>query len=117
VAVRVNGLDTPWALRDIADIARQAPRLDLVLLPKTSCAGDVRFVDRLLTLVERETGRDKRVGIEVLIETRARRRQRGGDRAGIGPAGSDDLRRRATTASTCARRTACSAGPARTMRC
>jgi malyl-CoA/(S)-citramalyl-CoA lyase len=69
VAVRVNGLDTPWALQDIVDIARQAPRLDLILLPKTSCGADVRFVDQLLTLVERETGRGKRTGIEVLIET------------------------------------------------
>jgi malyl-CoA/(S)-citramalyl-CoA lyase len=69
VAVRVNGLDTPWALQDIVDIARHAPRLDLVLLPKTSCGADVRFVDQLLTLVERETGRTRRTGIEVLIET------------------------------------------------
>jgi malyl-CoA/(S)-citramalyl-CoA lyase len=69
VAVRVNGLDTPWALQDIADIARQAPRLDLILLPKTSSAADVRFVDQLLTLIERETGREKRIGLEVLIET------------------------------------------------
>lgn len=69
VAVRVNGLDTPWALQDIVDVARQAPRLDAILLPKTGSAFDVRFVDQLLTLIERETGRDKRVGIEVLIET------------------------------------------------
>ncbi len=69
VAVRVNGLDTPWALQDIVDVARHAPRLDLVLLPKTGSGFDVRFVDQLLTLVERETGRTKRVGIEVLIET------------------------------------------------
>lgn len=69
VAVRVNGLDTPWALQDIVDIARHAPRLDLILLPKTSCGADVRFVDQLLTLVERETGRTRRTGIEVLIET------------------------------------------------
>ena len=27
VAVRVNGLDTPWALQDILDIARHCPRL------------------------------------------------------------------------------------------
>ena len=69
VAVRVNGLDTPWALQDIVEVARHAPRLDLVLLPKTGAAFDVQFVDQLLTLVERETGRGKRVGIEVLIET------------------------------------------------
>jgi malyl-CoA/(S)-citramalyl-CoA lyase len=69
VAVRVNGLDTPWALQDIVDVARHAPRLDAILLPKTGSAFDVRFVDQLLTLIERESGRDKRVGIEVLIET------------------------------------------------
>ena len=69
VAVRVNGLDTPWALQDIVDVARHAPRLDLVLLPKASSAFDVQFVDQLLTLVERQDGRDKRIGIEVLIES------------------------------------------------
>lgn len=69
VAVRVNGLDTPWALQDIVDIARHAPRLDLILLPKTGSGFDVRFVDQLLTLVERETGRSSRICIEVLIET------------------------------------------------
>jgi malyl-CoA/(S)-citramalyl-CoA lyase len=69
MAVRVNGLDTPWAHRDIADVARLAPRLDLILLPKASSAFDVQFVDQLLTLIERETGRSKRAGIEVLIET------------------------------------------------
>ena len=69
VAVRVNGLDTPWALQDIVDVARHAPRLDLLLLPKASSAFDVQFVDQLLTLVERQDGRDKRIGIEVLIET------------------------------------------------
>jgi malyl-CoA/(S)-citramalyl-CoA lyase len=69
VAVRVNGLDTPWALQDIVETARHAPRLDLILLPKTGSGFDVRFVDQLLTLVERETGRSSRIGIEVLIET------------------------------------------------
>jgi len=69
VAVRVNGLDTPWALQDIVEVAKHAPRLDLVLLPKAGSAFDVRFVDQLLTLVERQTGRDKRIGIEVLIES------------------------------------------------
>lgn len=69
LAVRVNGLDTPWALRDIVDIARHCPRLDLILLPKAGSAFDVQFVAHLLTLVEGEAQRDKRVGIEVLIET------------------------------------------------
>lgn len=69
VAVRVNGLDTPWALADIVDLARRAPRMDLILLPKAGSADNVRFVDQALTLIEREQSRTKRIGIEVLIET------------------------------------------------
>jgi malyl-CoA/(S)-citramalyl-CoA lyase len=69
LAVRVNGLDTPWAAQDILEVARRAPRLDMILLPKAGSAFDVQFVAQLLTLVERETGRAKRTGIEVLIET------------------------------------------------
>jgi len=69
MAVRINGLDTPWALRDLVEIASECPRLDMVLLPKAGTAFDVQFVAQVLTAIEREKGRDKRVGIEVLIET------------------------------------------------
>jgi malyl-CoA/(S)-citramalyl-CoA lyase len=69
MALRINGLDTPWALRDLVDVARACPRLDLILLPKAGAAFDVQFVAHVLTLVEREERREKRIGIEVLIET------------------------------------------------
>ena len=69
MAVRVNGLDTPWAHHDILEVAQRAPRVDMILLPKAGSAFDVQFVAQLLTLVERRTGREKRTGIEVLIET------------------------------------------------
>ena len=68
VAVRINGLDTPWALRDLIEVA-QCPRLDMILLPKAGTAFDVRFVAHVLTLIEREQRREQRIGIEVLIET------------------------------------------------
>jgi len=69
IAVRINGLDTRWALRDLVDVATHCPRLDMILLPKAGTAFDVRFVEHVLTLVEWEQGRTRRVGIEVLIET------------------------------------------------
>lgn len=69
MAVRVNGLDTPWAHHDILEVAQRAPRVDMILLPKAGSAFDVQFVAQLLTLVERRTGSEKRTGIEVLIET------------------------------------------------
>jgi malyl-CoA/(S)-citramalyl-CoA lyase len=69
MAVRVNALGTPWVLRDIVDVVRACPQLDLILLPKAESAADVRFVDQLLTNLDAEAPRDKRIGIEVLLET------------------------------------------------
>lgn len=68
VSVRVNGLDTPWAVSDIIAVAR-CPRLDMILLPKVQTSEDVRFVDRLLGCLQLEVPREKPVGIEILIET------------------------------------------------
>jgi malyl-CoA/(S)-citramalyl-CoA lyase len=69
VAVRVNGLDTPWAYRDLCQIAENCPRLDLFMLPKAGTAFDVQFVDALLGQIERDVGRAEPFGLEVLIET------------------------------------------------
>jgi len=69
MAVRVNSLDTPWAHRDIIEVVAACPRLDLVLLPKAASAFDIQFVAQLLDGLEAESGRDKTIGIEALVET------------------------------------------------
>lgn len=69
MAVRVNALDTPWAWRDIVEVAQNCPRLDMILLPKASCASDIHFVETLLRGIEQTTGRKNPIGIEALIET------------------------------------------------
>jgi malyl-CoA/(S)-citramalyl-CoA lyase len=69
VAVRVNGLDTPWAFRDILDIGLKCPRLDMIMLPKTGTPFDVQYVDTLLGQIEQDVKRKEPFGLEVLIET------------------------------------------------
>jgi len=69
MAVRVNGFDSCWALDDIVDVVKHAPRLDLILLPKANRADDLKFLDQLLTQIERSQSSAKAVGIEALIET------------------------------------------------
>ena len=69
MAVRVNGFDTCWAFDDIVDIVKHAPRIDLILLPKANRADDLRFLDQLLTQIERSQDIAKSIGIEALIET------------------------------------------------
>lgn len=68
-AVRINALDTEWALVDIETLVRGAgDRLDLIIVPKVKTAEDVRWVDRLLGFLENESSRERPIGLEVLIE-------------------------------------------------
>jgi malyl-CoA/(S)-citramalyl-CoA lyase len=69
LAIRINEIGSAWGYRDIIDVVENCPRLDSVLIPKVADAGDVRFVERLLDGIETSLGREKRVGIEALIET------------------------------------------------
>jgi malyl-CoA/(S)-citramalyl-CoA lyase len=70
MVVRINGLDTHYCYRDIVDVVEQAgAHLDTVLVPKASCAGDIHYVDTLLTQIEDATGIGDRIGISALIET------------------------------------------------
>lgn len=68
-AVRMNGLDTQWAYGDVIEIVEAAgEELDLIIVPKVKSAADVLWVDTLLTQIEKKTGLQKRIGLEVLIE-------------------------------------------------
>ncbi len=70
--VRINALDTPYAYRDLVEIVEDAgDRVDLIMLPKAGSAGDVAFVDRLLTQIEAARGLTRAIGIEAQIETAA----------------------------------------------
>ncbi len=66
--LRINGLDTPFAYRDVIEVVEAAgDRIDLVMLPKAGGREDVLWIDRLLTQIEMARG------------LRARDRHRGAD--------------------------------------
>lgn len=70
ICVRVNGIDTHYYYRDMADVVEQAGQfLDVVLVPKVGVPGDVYLTDALLTQIEMAKGFSHRIGIDVLIET------------------------------------------------
>jgi citrate lyase beta subunit len=71
--VRINGLETPYAYRDIIDVVESAGEyIDLVMVPKVGSPDDLRFVDRLLTQIEMQHSPvSRRIGIEAQIETAA----------------------------------------------
>lgn len=69
MAVRINGLDTHYMYRDVVDLVEHCPRLDLLIVPKVGVAADLYAIDMLVTQIETAQGREKRIGIEALIET------------------------------------------------
>jgi citrate lyase beta subunit len=70
--LRINGLDTPYAYRDVIEVVEAAgDRVDLIMLPKAGSSEDVAFLDKLLTQVEMHRGFSRRIGIEAQIETAA----------------------------------------------
>ncbi len=72
VSVRINGLDTPYWVRDVVDLMEQTNgRLDLIMIPKAGNAKDVYAVDAMVSAIEAEKGREKQLGFEVIIETAA----------------------------------------------
>ena len=72
VSVRINGLDTSYWVRDVVDLMEQTNgRLDLIMIPKAGNAKDVYAVDSIVSAIEQEKGREKRLGLEVIIETAA----------------------------------------------
>jgi citrate lyase subunit beta/citryl-CoA lyase/malyl-CoA/(S)-citramalyl-CoA lyase len=70
LTVRINSTDTPYAYRDLLEVAEEAgDLLDAIVLPKVNCVGDVFFADRMLDGIEMHKGFSNRVGIEASIET------------------------------------------------
>jgi citrate lyase subunit beta/citryl-CoA lyase len=70
VVVRVNDVSTRWCYRDVIEIIESAGQfIDCLMIPKVQDASQVTFVADLLRQIEDTTGLDKRIGLELQIET------------------------------------------------
>lgn len=68
--VRVNGVATRWCYRDIAYVVEHAgDALDCVMIPKVESAAHVHFADHLLSQLEADLGLERRLGLELQIES------------------------------------------------
>ena len=70
VVVRVNDATTRYQYDDIIELVRGAhAKLDCLMIPKVQDAGQLWFVENLLNQLEMDLEYDKRLGLEVQIET------------------------------------------------
>jgi citrate lyase subunit beta/citryl-CoA lyase len=69
-AVRVNACDTRWCFDDIiAVVEGAADRLDCLIIPKVDDVDHVHFVANLLNQLEWKLGLERRIGLELQIES------------------------------------------------
>ena len=70
VSVRINGLDTPFAYKDIlAVVGSRTTCIDSIVIPKVNNIADIHFVARFLDGIEKNIQKDIPVKIEASIET------------------------------------------------
>ncbi len=70
ITVRINGLDTPLCYRDVIDVMEKGgERLDAIMIPKVGVGADLYAIDMLVSQCEWATGRKKKLGFEVIIES------------------------------------------------
>ena len=70
LTVRINAPDTPFAYRDILEIAENAGHLlDSIVIPNVNHPGDVHFVSRMLDGIEMNKKFTSQIGIEASIES------------------------------------------------
>jgi citrate lyase subunit beta/citryl-CoA lyase len=68
--LRVNGVYTKWCAKDILEVVEAVgEQLDCIMIPKVESVADVKFVSNMLRMIEDNMGFEKRIGIEVQIET------------------------------------------------
>jgi malyl-CoA/(S)-citramalyl-CoA lyase len=67
---RVNALNSPWFLDDMAEIVGAVGnKLDVIMIPKVEGPWDIHFVDQYLALLEGRHGVKKPILIHALLET------------------------------------------------
>ncbi|KAB7739692.1 CoA ester lyase [Parvibaculum sedimenti] len=67
---RINPLNSPWVLDDIAEIvAEVGNKLDVIMLPKVEGPWDIHYLDQLLAQLEARHGLKKPILIHAILET------------------------------------------------
>jgi malyl-CoA/(S)-citramalyl-CoA lyase len=68
--IRMNALDSPWALDDVIEIVGAVGhKLDVIMLPKVEGAWDVHYLDRLLAQLEARHAIQRPIMIHAILET------------------------------------------------
>jgi malyl-CoA/(S)-citramalyl-CoA lyase len=67
---RVNSLESPWVLDDLATLVTEiGDKLEVVMVPKVEGPWDIHYVDRLLAQLEAKAGLEQPLLVHAILET------------------------------------------------
>ena len=67
---RINGLNSPWHLDEIATIVEKAgDKLDVIMVPKVEGPWDIFYMDQLLASLEAKHGVTRPILLHAILET------------------------------------------------
>ena len=68
--IRMNALDSPWALDDLVEVVGAVgDKLDVVMVPKVEGPWDIHYVDQLLAQLEAKGGLSRPILVHAILET------------------------------------------------
>ncbi|HXV37825.1 MAG TPA: CoA ester lyase [Myxococcota bacterium] len=68
--LRMNSLDSPWALDDLLQIVPAVgDKLDVIMVPKVEGPWDIHYVDQLLAQLEAKAGLARAILVHAILET------------------------------------------------
>jgi malyl-CoA/(S)-citramalyl-CoA lyase len=68
--VRINSLDSPWALDDLLRIVPEVgEKIDVIMVPKVEGPWDIHYVDRLLAQLESRGRLERALLVHAILET------------------------------------------------
>ncbi|MHB1834535.1 MAG: HpcH/HpaI aldolase/citrate lyase family protein, partial [Solirubrobacteraceae bacterium] len=68
--VRVNSLESPWALDDLTTLVTEiGHQLEVVMIPKVEGPWDIHYADRLLAQLEARAGLERPILVHAILET------------------------------------------------
>jgi citrate lyase subunit beta/citryl-CoA lyase len=71
-SVRINPIDSPWCLDDVRQVVGEVgPLIASLVVPKVEDVATVHFLHHLLAQLERKLGMERRIGLDLQIESAA----------------------------------------------
>jgi len=69
ISMRINQFNSEFSYNEILGLVEVSDKLDFICVPKVETANDIIFIDKYLSIIEKQNSRNLKIKIDVSIET------------------------------------------------